>query len=1058
MSHAGTPPSDDDLIFWRNWSGEPESEAQRNEIIERFRRLTAGDDPDGEWDLCRLFLAKHLAHRAGLGLMTGWSEPPSAGQGWLDAAEALRLFETAAGSKTLDAGRRGQARQAHARLGTGMAVLRSANAMFTGNIPDVRAIWDEGRHLPDDDPFKPAVDLVTGLINSMRARVDDSIANQREALRTLTAGVRNSAPQAPWQRLARSVLGIVTGITATTDPAGVPVEEIKAIASEGETAEDPGVSAALSFLARYSQAVRDGESPADEQTLADLEQARKYLPADHPLAEMLPAFTYHVLAERHEHTGAIIDRDAASLYLREVQNLGEWQNLLTDGSQPGLIRALSALDKAGRALAGLDQVAADLAIADVRRELESLDPASSWRPVVAAGLGECLAFSSGSQENAIEGLRLVIDAADQAVPGVPFHGHDLTERGARARARLGQLTEDPRLLDEAVAAMAAETARADEPAWRRARQLLLLGQLRFDRYRLTGDRRDLDDGIAVMREADNLAGGGPGPLRPALLWSLANALRLRGEVADDATDRFLAIETGLSALEELAVEVLLQTGARRGLETAGLASSRGAAIAAWCISYRRPEQAVQALELGRGLVLHATTVAADVPALLHAAGRGDLIPRWSAAAGATPLPWEGQGARESATIPPDIRVTVFAALREASPDADLLVRPAMTELRDALGEAGADAFVYLIPPRSAIVVTATTIAILPLPGLEGNQVGNYNAALLRWNSSPGDLAAQADWHEALDDVCDWAWKAVAAPLVTLAGHWQLGRPPRLVIIPTGDLGGIPWHAARTRDRREAGDRPHYAIDDAVFSYAATARQFARAARHSPAVLSDQPVIVADPTGDLPEAAIEATEIRRRYYPSAELLGSLPGASGEGTAAQLLSRLPGGTAAQATLLHCGCHATVARSLADSHLVLAGGEKLTIAEIIGQAERRRPDQPGFLAVLGTCLSDLADVDRDEALTLASALLAAGASGVIGARWPAEDRPAAQLLLMFHHYLSLDQGSPADALRAAQLWMLDSDRAGLPDLPDELATRLRSRSYRAVHTWAAFTCQGK
>src|ERR1700683_3468843 len=219
MDEPETDPLDADLRFWRSWTGEPESEAHRNEAIERFRRLTAAEDPDGDWDRCRLILGKHLAHRAGLGLMTGWSEPTSTGQGWLDAREALKLFAITSESKTLDAVLRNQARIAHARLATGMAVLRSANALFTGNIPDVRAVWDEGRHLPEDDPFQPAVQLVTGLINSMRARLDDSITGGREALRELTAGVENSARGAPWRRMARNVLGIVTGMTAAADPA-----------------------------------------------------------------------------------------------------------------------------------------------------------------------------------------------------------------------------------------------------------------------------------------------------------------------------------------------------------------------------------------------------------------------------------------------------------------------------------------------------------------------------------------------------------------------------------------------------------------------------------------------------------------------------------------------------------------------------------------------------------------------------------------------------------------------------------------------------------------------
>src|SRR6185437_4458891 len=126
-----------------------------------------------------------------------------------------------------------------------------------------------------------------------------------------------------------------------------------------------------------------------------------------------------------------------------------------------------------------------------------------------------------------------------------------------------------------------------------------------------------------------------------------------------------------------------------------------------------------------------------------------------------------------------------------------------------------------------------------------------------------------------------------------------------------------------------------------------------------------------------------------------------------------------------------------SLAESRLLLSELQPLTIAQIAAQAQNRDPRAPGFLAVLGACMTDLADTDHDEALTLASALLAAGATGVIGTRWPTNDLLSAHLLVMFHHFLSdREDRSPAEALRAAQLWMLNPRRPGLDGL---LASRL-------------------
>jgi CHAT domain-containing protein len=347
------------------------------------------------------------------------------------------------------------------------------------------------------------------------------------------------------------------------------------------------------------------------------------------------------------------------------------------------------------------------------------------------------------------------------------------------------------------------------------------------------------------------------------------------------------------------------------------------------------------------------------------------------------------------------------------------------------------------------------LSLLPLPGLADGPVADYEAAVKA--ASDADWAGQAwpAWCKALDALCDWAWTAVTGPVLESIPPPQPGRPPRLVLIPTGRLRAVPWHAAR---RAGADGKPRYAIEDAVFTYAASARQLAVAAGRRPCSWSERPLLVSNPTGDLAMAQLEGEELRRRYYPGAVYLGQPEDiADGAGTPGEVLSRLPGGAASQASLLHFGCHATVAGSLAASHLVLAGWQRLPIAAIVAQAQAHDTRAPGFLAVLGACMSDLADVDHDEALTLASAFLAAGATGVIGASWPAADRATALLMLIFHHVLSGTGAHPADALREAQLWMLGRSHQEPDALPTALASAALLRSRGNIHAWAAFTYQG-
>jgi CHAT domain-containing protein len=111
-----------------------------------------------------------------------------------------------------------------------------------------------------------------------------------------------------------------------------------------------------------------------------------------------------------------------------------------------------------------------------------------------------------------------------------------------------------------------------------------------------------------------------------------------------------------------------------------------------------------------------------------------------------------------------------------------------------------------------------------------------------------------------------------------------------------------------------------------------------------------------------------------------------------------------------------------------------------------------------VLAACASDHSGRERDEVLTLATAFLAAGAVGVVGARWEVADIPTAIFMIMFHHYLNAGYADPATALRAAQLWMLDPRRRLPVGLDERLAHELSLLDLAEVDNWAAFTYQGR
>jgi hypothetical protein len=173
---------------------------------------------------------------------------------------------------------------------------------------------------------------------------------------------------------------------------------------------------------------------------------------------------------------------------------------------------------------------------------------------------------------------------------------------------------------------------------------------------------------------------------------------------------------------------------------------------------------------------------------------------------------------------------------------------------------------------------------------------------------------------------------------------------------------------------------------------------------------------------------------------------------------VLTVLPGRASAGASVLHLGAHAHLATPPVDFYLALDGESRLRVRDMLEQTRHRAPDGTGGLVVLGACASDHSGREHDEALTLATAFLAAGAVGVVGARWGVEDIPTAIFMIVFHHYLNSGYDDPATALRAAQVWMLNKERR-LPAGVDPLLVAELSRiELTVIDRWAAFTYQGR
>ncbi|MFD7834362.1 CHAT domain-containing protein [Streptomyces sp. NPDC059761] len=557
--------------------------------------------------------------------------------------------------------------------------------------------------------------------------------------------------------------------------------------------------------------------------------------------------------------------------------------------------------------------------------------------------------------------------------------------------------------------------------------------------------RDVERAISLLEGAVGAMGGPEHRLWAVAVHSLAQAYRIRSEPA--RRDRERGRRLGLEAMRGFVCSALLQSGTQDVAEAARLATSLSEEVVGWCVADRAAQDALQALDACRGLVLHAATTSRSVPELLTAAGQDALAVEWHAAGAAD----------DPDSAPGDLRRRVVRALTEAR--TPLLDPPSPEEIGAALRAQGKDALVYLVAatahsPGTAVVVTSRgDVRGVRLPDLraDARALREYRpgpgTAPRDIEPVPGYAPARPDpeppLRDRLDRLCSWAWRTALRPL--LSRFEVLGRVPRLVLVPMGPLGLVPWHAAFA----DGSTGRRYALQDAEISYAASARLLCEVAARPAVPHTGTALVVGDPTGDLPYAGEEADAVRRAFYPAGEHLGLRSGDGTPGEVARWLRERADGGA----VLHLACHGTVEENRPrSSYLALKGGV-LTAEELTGAAHG-----PLGLVVLAACRSQVSGRGLNEAYSLSSAFLVAGSRSVIGSLWPVPDDATSVLMFLTHHYLRREQEPPARALRRAQLWMLDPDRTVPEGMPPALAARLAHLDPHDLTAWAGFTHLGQ
>jgi hypothetical protein len=243
---------------------------------------------------------------------------------------------------------------------------------------------------------------------------------------------------------------------------------------------------------------------------------------------------------------------------------------------------------------------------------------------------------------------------------------------------------------------------------------------------------------------------------------------------------------------------------------------------------------------------------------------------------------------------------------------------------------------------------------------------------------------------------DWAGRAVFAPLTEHLGG--AGTIRHLVLVPVGELAAVPWHTARW----DGG----YVVTRFALGHVGCAGDLINAAHRDVHAPYDAPVLV---TG-VGAGSDETRALHEWVYPNAEMLD----AGDMDTAA--LARLLAGPA---SLLHLPGAVPPPPPTAD------------------------PDGSGVAVATG-----------DGAAVAALGLLAAGLVGVV-ARAPGYDRPPLALVILVHHYLVDFAVGPAEALRRAQVFLLDPDRRWPGHLPPEPLAAIPDPADPA--NWAALRAYG-
>jgi hypothetical protein len=1083
-------------------------------LREAAQAAAAGGDPDSAEVLDKY--AVILDHCRLVGPDETFSElasgkPGAIDRAWQKADEARRSYQQSPGSRRL---RQLERRWRHLlsilpppvpghwpEAGV-YALLYLAEALVLMHEEhSYRAAVDEAvgllRRALEQEP-KPSLraEVLAGLGSALAIRYEGwgEAADLDAAIAALSAA---DIAEAPRHVLATALSArtaiVLSRFEAHGDPAdlaaSISAGERAITSAEADTPEwyEASNNLALALLTRYEQ---DGR-PADlQRSTALLEQAAEHIPGGGPLGNLGLARLH-----RYEVTGEepVLGAATSALYAA-VAAVGA-----SAPERPGHLNTLGAclIARHDRTGALDDLHAAEAAFTEAA---ETTPPGAQERAIYLDNLSEALR-SRYTRHGDASALPRAVHTAQEAVA---MTGADAPERsrrllnlahafGVRYEAD-GADSDLNRSLDSYREAVAHSPVTAPDH-WL---YLAGLGTGLLDRLNRSKSPADTDEVVVVHERAITAAAPGT-PELPGLYLHYAQALRLRCELRGTEDDRSRARaeysragqlglqqrpEVALAAYRELgdwaveqadwaqagdaywaAVEAMqllvgsqnTRTDREAWLRTARRVPTRAAATLTAAGSVAK---AAVAYERGRAILLTEALdrQQADLDTL-RAVGQPGLTDQYLAAAQRiTAL--QQQDLAETALRAPAIDEQRAAARRRARSELDQIIETIRTtampdfhrpvDLDDILAAARDVPLVHLVagPAQGSALIIHHEVRPVDLPLLTEKELAARTQAFVAARRSR-DKDPQA-WEKCLDDTTRWIWDAVMGRVVDVVA--QHGRA---VLIPAGELGMLPLHAAWTKDP-EAGSR-NYALDRLLLTYAPNTRALAASQRLA-ATRNAEPLLVIDDAGaGLTAVSTEAALVRR---------GFASGLAAVSTASLPPEIIPALRAHHTA--HFACHGIADMTAPLDSALLLTGSRLTLRDLLSQGPFALR-----LAVLSACETAVPGAELpDEVIGLPTGFLEAGAAGVIGSQWAVPDTGTMLVMARFYElWRDRKAGVPAaEALRRAQIWVRDtSNGAKHARFPECTPPHLRdvsparrgfweaANSHAHPRSWAAFAFYG-